>query len=162
MSDTISQITTPVRLDYLHTANPLLARFLMGLQEERILGRVCSQCEKVYVPARATCPACCVPTGGDIEVQHTGVVTTFCVVNIPFEGQLIEPPYACAHVLLDGADVQIFHLVSGCDVGEVRMGMRVRAVWAPEGERPLSLESIRHFAPTGEPDALFENYREYL
>jgi uncharacterized OB-fold protein len=132
------------------------------LQEERILGRACPRCEKVYVPARATCPTCCVGTGEDIEVLHTGVVTTFCVVNIPFEGQLIDPPYACAHVVLDGADVQIFHLVSGCDVDEVRMGMRVRAVWAPEGRRPFSLESIRHFAPTGEPDAPFESYREYL
>ena len=31
-------------------------------------------------------------------------VTTFCVVDIPFEGQLVKPPYACAHILLDGAD----------------------------------------------------------
>ena len=162
MTDQITRIKTPVRLDYLHTANPLLARFLKGLQKGQILGRVCPKCTKVYVPARATCPTCCVETEVEVEVQDTGVVTTFCVVNIPFEGQLIDPPYACAHVLLDGADVQIFHLVSGCDVADVRMGMRVRAVWAPPGERPLSLESIRHFAPTGEPDAPFDDYREYL
>jgi hypothetical protein len=38
--------------------------------------------------------------------------------------------------------------------------MRVRAVWA---DKPVpSLESIKHFRPTGEPDAPFEAYKEHL
>ena len=32
-------------------------------------------------------------------------VTTFAIINIPFPGQRIKPPYVAAYVLLDGADV---------------------------------------------------------
>ena len=42
------------------------------------------------------------------------------------------------------------------------MGMRVKAEWAPPGERRPTLESIRCFTPTGEPDAPFESYQEHL
>ena len=37
------------------------------------------------------------------------------------------------------------------------MGMRVQAVWVPPSERRPTLESIRWFSPTGEPDAPFES-----
>jgi hypothetical protein len=42
------------------------------------------------------------------------------------------------------------------------MGMRVEAVWAPPGERTPSLEAIKYFRPTGEPDAAYEIYREHV
>ena len=71
----------------------------------------------------------------------------------------MKPPYVCAAILLDGADVPLIHLVGG-DPDDVRMGMRVRAVWTDE---PLaSMEAIQFFEPTGEPDAPFEHYEEHL
>ena len=51
-----------------------------------------------------------------------------------------------------GSDVPIQHLVLGCEASEVRIGMRVRAVWAPESERPATMKAITHFEPNGEPD----------
>jgi uncharacterized OB-fold protein len=45
---------------------------------------------------------------------------------------------------------------------EVRMGMRVKAEWVPPAERKPTLESIRWFVPTGEPDATYESYKEHL
>ena len=33
------------------------------------------------------------------------------VVNIPFAGQAIKPPYVCATIVLDGADIGLFHLI---------------------------------------------------
>ena len=69
-----------------------------------------------------------------------------------FAGQEIKPPYVTAYILLDGSDVPIQHLVLGCEASEVRIGMRVRAVWAPESERPASMKAITHFEPSGEPD----------
>ena len=42
------------------------------------------------------------------------------------------------------------------------MGMRVEAVWVePEELRP-TLESIKYFRPTGEPDAPYDSYKEHL
>lgn len=160
--ETITSITTPVVLDYDYVASPEESAFGRGLKEGRILAQSCPQCQKVYVPPRGACPTCGVPPNEPQELADTGIVTTFCIVNVPFLGQRIKPPYVSAYVLLDGADIAFLHLVLGADASDVRMGMRVRAVWKPEDERTFSLENISHFEPTGETDADFETYKNHL
>jgi uncharacterized OB-fold protein len=103
-----------------------------------------------------------VPTVEEVELPDTGGVTTFCVVSVPFRGQRVEPPYVAAAVLLDGADIAFQHLILGCEPGEVRMGMRVRAVWRPRHQWGQTPENIDHFQPTGEPDAPYESYARHL
>ena len=145
---------TPVRLHYMHTASPGEAFYLRGLAERRLLGQRCGVCGQVYVPPRGTCPADGVPTHEEVELSESGTVTTFCIVNVGYPGQKVTPPYVAAQILLDGADIAFGHLVLGCDPGEVRMGMRVRAVWADEG--------VSHFEPNGEADAPYESYERFM
>jgi hypothetical protein len=145
---------TPVRLHYMHTASPGETAYLRGLAEHRLLGQRCGVCGQVYVPPRGTCPADGVPTSEEVELPESGTVTTFCIVNVGYPGQRVTPPYVAAAVLLDGADIAFQHLVLGCDPGEVRMGMRVRAVWGEDG--------VSHFEPAGEPDASYETYARCL
>jgi len=158
----VTRVITPVSLDYLYAASPEESAFYRGLNEGRILGQRCPACQKVYVPPRSACPADGTPTAEEVEVSQTGTITTFCVVNVPFLGQKITPPYVSAYVLLDGADIAVLHLILGVPAEEVRMGMRVRAVWKPRVDWSYSLENIDHFEPTGEPDADYESYRHHL
>ncbi len=97
-----------------------------------------------------------------MPLSDTGTVTTFCIVNVPFLGQRITPPYVSAYVLLDGADIAVLHLILDIPAEEVRMGMRVKAVWKPKEEWGTTIENISHFAPTGDPDADYETYRNHL
>jgi len=148
----------PVRLRYLHTASPGETAYLRGLADHRLLGQRCGVCGQVYVPTRGTCPADGVTMTEEVELPESGTVTTFCIVNVGYPGQRDQgfpPPYVAAAVLLDGADIAFQHLVLGCDASEVRMGMRVSAVWGESG-------GISHFTPTGEPDALYETYARCL
>lgn len=160
--DAVTGIVTPVELDYMHAASASESRFLRGLTEGRLLGQRCPSCQKVYIPPREACPTCGVPTTDEVELPDTGIVTTFCIVNVPFLGQRITPPYVSAYVLLDGADIAFLHLVQEIDAEEVRMGMRVQAVWRPREEWGPTIENIQYFRPTGEPDADFETYRRHL
>ena len=152
---TAGMTITPVRLHYMHTASPGESSYLRGLAEHRLLGQRCGVCGQVYIPPRGTCPADGVPTQEEVELPGSGTVTTFCVVNVGYPGQRVTPPYVAAAVLLDGADIAFQHLVLGCDPGEVRMGLRVRAVWSDSG-------GISGFTPTGEPDAAYETYARHL
>ena len=152
---TVTGTVTPVRLSYMHTASPAESAYLRGLADHRLLGQRCGVCGQVYVPPRGTCPADGVPTREEVELPDTGTVTTFCVVNVGYPGQRVTPPYVAAAVLLDGADIAFQHLILGCEPGEVRMGLRVRAVWDDSG-------GISHFAPTGEPDAAYETYARHM
>jgi uncharacterized OB-fold protein len=145
---------TPVRLHYMHTASPGETFYLRGLAERRLLGQRCGVCGQVYVPPRGTCPADGVPTRDEVQLSESGTVTTFCIVNVGYPGQKVTPPYVAAQILLDGADIAFGHLVLGCDASEVRMGMRVKAVWGEEG--------VSHFEPNGEADAPYESYERFM
>ncbi|MCB0895483.1 MAG: OB-fold domain-containing protein [Nocardioidaceae bacterium] len=158
----VTGVITPVSLDYLYAASPEESAFYRGLNEGRIVGQRCPTCQKVYVPPRSACPADGTPTAEEVEVSQTGTITTFCIVNVPFLGQKITPPYVSAYVLLDGADIAVLHLILGVPADEVRMGMRVKAVWKPREEWTYSLENIDHFEPTGDPDADYDTYRHHL
>jgi uncharacterized OB-fold protein len=161
-ADDITMITTPVRLDYMHSASPEESLYLRGLAEGKLLGQRCPACDKVYIPPRGACPTDGVPTEDEVELPDRGIVTTFCIVNVPFLGQRIKPPYVAAYILLDGADIAFLHLVLGCAAEEVRMGMRVEAVWKPRDQWGTTLENIDHFRPTGEPDAPYDTYAGHL
>ncbi|GAB2457896.1 OB-fold nucleic acid binding domain-containing protein [Nocardioides hungaricus] len=158
----VTGVVVPVSLDYLYAASPEESAFYRGLNEGRIVGQRCPTCRKVYVPPRSACPADGTPTAEEVEVSQTGTITTFCIVNVPFLGQKIAPPYVSAYVLLDGADIAVLHLILGVPAAEVRMGMRVKAVWKPREEWTYSLENIDHFEPTGDPDADYDTYQHHL
>jgi len=158
----VTGVIVPVSLDYNYAASPEESLFYRGLNEGRIMGQRCPTCQKVYVPPRSACPADGTPTEEEVELSQTGTITTFCIVNVPFLGQKITPPYVSAYVLLDGADIAVLHLILGVPAEEVRMGMRVKAVWKPKDEWTFSLENIDHFAPTGDPDADFDTYKHHL
>jgi uncharacterized protein len=149
-------LITPINLHYVHNASPGEAIYLRGLAEGRLLGQRCPQCGKVYIPTRGTCPTDGVPMAEQVELPDTGTITTFCIVNVPYPGQKLTPPYVAAAVLLDGADIAFQHLLTGADVSEVRMGLRVKAHWN------TGSNSIDYFEPTGEPDAPYESYAGHL
>jgi uncharacterized protein len=155
-------IVTPIRLHYVHSASAEESRYLRGLAEGKVIGQRCPACGKVYVPPRGACPVDGVPTTTDVELPDVGTVTTFCVVNVPFQGQRVPSPYVAASVLLDGADIAFQHLILGCEPAEVRMGLRVRAVWKPRDQWGTTSENIDHFQPTGEPDAPYDSYAHHL
>ncbi len=160
MSEPVKGFVAPLRLGYTVNAGRASSRFLRGLAERRILGQRCPACAKVNVPPRGACPTCGVPTDEEVALAEVGTLVTFCIVNINFDAKARPLPYACASILLDGADTTLFHLIEGATVAELRMGMRVRVVWAATALP--SLDSIQCFTPTGEPDAPWEAYREHV
>ncbi|MDO3400011.1 OB-fold domain-containing protein [Mycolicibacterium neoaurum] len=158
---------TPSFIEIQHTASLPETTFLKALQEGKLLGgRTKSgrdgQPGKVYFPPKEADPATGLALDEFIELVDKGTVTTFAVINIPFPGQRIKPPYVAAYVLLDGADIPFLHLVTEIDPADVRMGMRVEAVWKPREEWGLGIDNIDYFKPTGEPDADYDSYKHHL
>ena len=159
----VTGVITPVDLDYLYAASPggvgVLPRPRRGPARRPALPDLPARStSRRAAPARPTAS----PTAEEVELPDTGTVTTFCIVNVPFLGQRITPPYVSAYVLLDGADIAFLHLILDIPADEVRMGMRVEAVWKPREEWGTTIENISHFAPTGEPDADYETYKQHL
>jgi len=153
---------TPSSIEIQHTASLPETAFLKALEEGKLLAARTGEHGKVYFPPKEADPATGLELDQFIELEDKGTVTTYAIINIPFPGQRIKPPYVAAYVLLDGADIPFLHLVTEIDPADVRMGMRVQAVWKPREEWGLGIDNIDHFRPTGEPDADYESYRHHL
>ena len=158
----VRSIRAPARLEYRYTAGQATTRFLRGIARKQILGERCGRCGKVILPPRGSCPSCGVPTSEQVELPDRGIVTTFCVVNVKFSGSAMELPYVCATVLPDGGDMGLFGMIQEVPFDQVRMGMRVEAVWVDDDELTHDLGSIKWWRPTGEPDADDDSYREHV
>ncbi len=152
----------PSSIEIQHTASLPESAFLRGLEDGKLLGARTGESGKVYFPPKEADPATGLELDHFVELPDKGTVTTFAIINIPFAGQRIKPPYVAAYVLLDGADIPFLHLIQEIDVADVRMGMRVQAVWKPREEWGLGIDNIEYFKPTGEPDADYDTYKHHL
>jgi hypothetical protein len=160
--DPVTMVVIPSSIEIQHTASLAETAYLKALKEGKLLGARTSKDGKLYFPAREADPATGKVLDEFVELPDKGTVTTFAIINIPFEGQRIKPPYVAAYVLLDGADIPFLHLVSDIDASEVRMGMRVEAVWKPQEQWDFGIDNIEYFRPTGEPDADYDTYKHHL
>ncbi|MEC9324677.1 MAG: OB-fold domain-containing protein [Actinomycetota bacterium] len=160
--DPVTMLVVPSWIEIQHTASQPESAFLRALEQGKLLGARTGSDGKVYFPPKEANPATGQPLDQYIELADTGTVTTFAIINIPFAGQRIKPPYVAAYVLLDGADIPVLHLVADIEADQVRMGMRVQAVWKPREDWGLGIDNIEYFRPTGEPDADYDTYKHHL
>ena len=164
-----------VSLDFVTRTSPVHRRFDQQMRERHIVGHKCPSCGKVYVPPKGFCALCCVVTdaSNEVEVKDTGVVTSFTVITpIQYLGQQEKDEYVLASVLLDGADSTIGQQrIAGISNDQVRMGMRVRAVWNEPGTHEEEGGGMRgwgvgvmvkHWEPSGEPDVDRAHFQEHI
>jgi uncharacterized OB-fold protein len=184
MTDAVAEQTDeggPVRfmqqhiaLDYVMRTSPIAIRFAEGLERGVILGRRCPSCSLVFVPIRTFCNICTVAMGeaDELEVADRGMVTAFTILTpIQYHGQHEREDYALASILLEGADGTVGQQrLLEVPMDEVRTGLRVEAVWAPEDERSGEGggamgfgfgAAITGWKPSGEPDADPADYAEH-
>lgn len=81
-----------------------------------------------------------------VTLGDTGTVTGFTVVRYEEPYQPVKPPYILALIQLDGAAYPLAHIVKGVAPNEMRVGLRVKAVFA-ETSTSTILE-LGHFQPT--------------
>lgn len=163
-------------LTYVDNASPTTIMWANALMEGRIIGQKCPQCARTIIGPRGMCSVCAIELDEShvIEVSDRGVVSNFTVVTpTPYPGQTETEPFARCSILLDGADAVIAQQeILGVPVNELRVGMHVECVWAPENERSVADidnrsrgsggDAIRGWRPTGEPDEPAELYLERM
>ncbi len=160
-SEPVTMLTRHLRLPYNLSAGAMQARFTKAVREEKkIYGNRCTQCKRVLIPPDIACAVCWADTEGWIALGDHGVIKSFTVMRIPFRGQQIEIPYVIAQIVPDGADLALMHLLQEIEAEDVRIGMRVEAVWTEEERRGSLADDILYFRPTGEPDMPIEELVE--
>ena len=134
-------------LPYQYFAGRTGSRFLIALRDEKkIKGLRCEKCDKTFVPPRSTCVHCMSDISENwVELKNTGDVTGFTIVRYAEPHQPAEAPYILALVQLDGADTPMAHIVKGVPLEEMKVGLRVEAVFAET--TTSTIMDIDHFRP---------------
>ncbi len=138
-------------LKYAWTSGVATGRYLRGLKEGEIWGRRCDGCGRVMVPPRMYCEQCFRPTDGWVKLRDTGRVVTYSIAYVNFDASRRQDPIIVAVVEVDGASpmMGILHLLGEVDPEDVKIGMRVQAVWKKAGDRSGAITDIVHFRPLG-------------
>jgi len=139
MSKEYRTIRNDVALPYQWALGKTWTRFFDSFKEEKILGTKCTQCGKVFVPARTFCPECFTDMAEWVEVKPEGKVLTWTLVTAKYYGQVKEPPYIVATIQLVGTDCGFHHFIGGVDLADLKRmrqrlktGAKVKAVWSQE------------------------------
>jgi uncharacterized protein len=133
---------------YARSVGPVIGAFLTGLRDGRILGAVAPD-GRVIVPPTEYDPVTAEATGALVEVGPEGTLQSWAWVGDPAPQHPLDHPFAWALVLLDGAATSLLHVLDTGSPGAVATGMRVRADFAPAGERDGRIQDIRAFVPLG-------------
>jgi uncharacterized protein len=173
-SEPVSDIVQLISLHYREPLYAHRARFAQGLLDGQFIGQRSPASGKVYVPGRGYDPLERVEMGeaDELTVADRGTVTSFTVITpVDYYGQKETKPYIRASILLDGSDSPLISVdIRNLEEEDIRVGLRLQAVWRQEGERDLtgidnrsvSLDGvIERWDPTGEPDADANQLREF-
>lgn len=137
---------------YAWSAGEAMSRFLDALQEGRFIARTCHQCERILFPPRMFCERCFRPTDDWTYIRDTGTVETYSISYLDTNAKRIQEPILVGVVSLDGASptMGLMHYFGEMSPDDIRIGLRVKAVWRPPDERRGSILDVRYFRPLKE------------
>lgn len=146
---------TPI-LEYAWDNGVALSRYLAELGNGKIIARKCNKCGRTMIPPRMFCELCWRATDEWVQCKDTGTVNTFSVCKVNWDASRIpegEPPHLPAVIHIDGASphVGILHVLGEVDPDDIKIGMKVKAVWKPPSDREGSVTDILYFKPVRQP-----------
>jgi uncharacterized protein len=156
-----------ISLTYHEPLFPHKARYAQGLLDGKFIGQRSPASGRISIPSRGYDPIARVrmTEADDAEVGPAGTIISYTVVApVKYHGQKEKKRYISATIFLDGADQALPNQsVRNISPEDVRLGMRVRAIFKPPEERnvdkvdndwmyPTIGDVVERWEPTGEPD----------
>ena len=133
-------------MPYRYAAGGTASRFFIELRDnQRIMGTRCAQCNRVYVPPRATCVRCFGKLDEWVELHGQGTLQSYTTVHYSLPVHPLKPPFVYGIVLLDGADTGFTHFLGEVEPEEPRIGMRVKPIF--KEQREGNILDIKYFKP---------------
>ncbi|PKL37220.1 MAG: hypothetical protein CVV44_16425 [Spirochaetae bacterium HGW-Spirochaetae-1] len=134
-------------LPYSYFAGRVGSKFITTIRDQKkIMGVKCPKCNKVYVPPKQVCEKDFTDIRDNwVDLGNEGTVTNFTVVRYNDKHLPRKAPFIMALIKLDGADSPFMHILEEVEPSEVKIGMRVEAVFAKQPTNTIL--DIDHFKP---------------
>ena len=147
-SSKVLTVTYQPRAKYAWATGIAIGRFLSSLKAGEIVGTKCDHCGRIGVPPRIFCESCFTRSESWIKLPDTGTVNTFSISYIATDTTRLKTPTIPAVIEIDSAKGAGFlHILGEVKPEEVKIGMRVKAVWVDPQQRKGSITDIKYFKP---------------
>lgn len=135
-----------IKVPYTWWVGETSSHFFATLRDEKkLMGTFCSKCDMVFMPPRKNCGRCFNQELSWKEVADEGTLLTYTVPAYEADIHPMKPPFAFGIIKLDGADTGLTHIVTGFGAGQLKAGLRVKAVFKEDREGHIL--DIHHFQP---------------
>jgi uncharacterized protein len=139
-------IVGKMEVPYHNYVGALASDFFVALRDnKKINGTRCTKCNKTYVPPKSVCGLCFSKLDTLVEVGSAGTLQAFTEVSYKETIQPVDPPFIYGIVLLDGADTGMVHLIGEAKLPDLKIGMKVQAVF--KEQRNGNILDIKYFKP---------------
>jgi hypothetical protein len=136
--------------DYVYTLGIAGEKFFKEIKENaKIMGAKCKKCGLIYVPPRLFCEQCFEKLNDWVEVSKRGTVHTYTMAYIDVDGSKLKEPIVWAMIRIDDVHGGFVHKLGEVNPQDVKIGMRVEAVFEDREKRVGSILDIKYFKPVG-------------
>ena len=150
-----SQINNPLKDGAWQGDLPVTSRYTFGLAGERfyraikdegkILGTKCNDCDHTYVPAALFCERCMQELDTWVDVGISGKVYTYTMLHEDLDGNRLKEPEIIAFIKF--GDGGLVHRLGEINQNDLKIGLRVEAVFKAKADREGSIQDISYFRP---------------
>ncbi len=109
----------------------------------KILGTRCKKCNLTFVPAKMFCELCFEELDEYVDVGKIGEIHTFTIAYFDKNENKKEKPTVIAAIKV--ADGMLIHKIEESNIDEIKIGIKVEAVFKPKSERKGNILDISHF-----------------
>ncbi len=123
-----------------YTKETKVADFVHHLEEGKIMGTRCKNCEALNFPPRADCASCLSSDVEWVELSGKGKLVTYTTAHFAPVGFEDDAPYTLALVELEEGPRVLAHLSKEITKGETKIGMALELVPVNLAEGRISYE----------------------
>jgi len=123
-------------------------RFFRALKdEEKIMASYCPECRLWFLPPAIFCERCFSEMKEWKDVGVVAQVKSYTVAHYDLDGKKLDEPLVYAHLCWKGVEGGLIHKLGEVKPEQVKIGLKVKAKFAPKDQRKGLITDILYFAP---------------
>lgn len=155
--DGVTTVADAPDLSYWWDNGEGITNYLAGLKNGKIRGSYDRRGNRMMIPARTFSEIYdLAPAGGYFDLPDTGTVMTYTISHVNWDSSPLPDGkvnvFAVIAIDTAGQHMGLVHRLGEVDPANVKIGMRVRAVWKPADQRIGNILDIDYFRPAGADD----------
>ncbi|MBZ0274327.1 thiolase domain-containing protein [bacterium] len=141
-------------LEYAWDNGLAMTTYLEGLKAGKLRGSLDRRTNRMMIPPRAFSEIANLdPVADYFDIPDSGTVMTYTISYVNWDSSPLPDGQVkiFAVIAIDGCDehMGLVHRLDDVAPADVKIGMRVRAVWKDAADREGKITDITHFAPEG-------------